>query len=533
VSGAALGGLVVAVTLLVIALSLAALVLPLLRRPSYLTAPALGEGSEGSAHGLMEEREAALAALRELDDDYAVGKLADADYHTVRERYERRALALLKAADVLGARATPSPPQAAPPLPPDTFVVEASRTRQALANGRADAPPTPYRNGHSVPDDAAHQEPRRVVRDAAVVSRPRADRTRRGRALALGTVALALVFMGGVAAVYFAGSRSQATQRPVATLDGATPRSLTLVAGPPARAFLAAANGLWTSVDVGATWQQALGLDGPLRAVAVSAARPYRLYAISPEAVAVSDDGGRAWTTRTVQPTAEAQDARPAGVMPAAPAAAQRPAGADRPVDLRALAVHPSDPERLWVVGEGAGVYRSDDAGRSWQRTSAQAPSNATALVVVAEPSGSGDVTRDESGTPTLRGLAGGLLYLASATDGVLASADDGRTWAPASGVVSGALPTRRVSSLAFDGTSGETAVTPDGRTLRGTLYAGTDEGIFRSVDRGQTWGRLPLAAAVAAVAAGGAPGDGLVLVADRNGRIYRSQNRGVTWDGS
>src|SRR5262249_12377109 len=160
-----------------------------------------------------------------------------------------------------------------------------------------------------------------------------------------------------------------------------------------------------------------------------------------------------------------------------------------------------------WAVLEGAGVFRSDDGGATWVRTSAEAPANATALNVVSDPT-AGPL----------------LLYLASATEGVLASGDEGRSWAPASGALGGALPTRRVSSLAFDAASGDTATTPDGRTLRGTLYAGTDEGVFRSIDRGQSWARLPLAASVAAVAAGGEPGAGLVLAADREGRVYRSR---------
>jgi photosystem II stability/assembly factor-like uncharacterized protein len=121
-------------------------------------------------------------------------------------------------------------------------------------------------------------------------------------------------------------------------------------------------------------------------------------------------------------------------------------------------------------------------------------------------------------------------LFLASATEGVLASPDAGASWTPASGVLNGALPSRRVTSLAFDADSGETAVTPDGRTLRGTLYAGTEQGLFKSLDRGQSWGRLPLAASVAAVGAAGG-GSPLVVAVDRDGQVYRSRDRGVTWD--
>jgi photosystem II stability/assembly factor-like uncharacterized protein len=241
--------------------------------------------------------------------------------------------------------------------------------------------------------------------------------------------------------------------------------------------------------------------------VAVSAARPSRVYAVGPGLMARSDDGGRGWA----QQPAALGELFPADGLPATEIVRG-------PADLRALAVDPGAPDRLWVVVEGAGLFRSDDGGQSWTLRSSAPPANATALAVVP-----GDAVR-EGAVP--------LLFLGSATEGVLASADEGASWAPASGVLNGALPTRRVSSLAFDAESGESATTPDGRTLRGSLYAGTDQGLFKSIDRGQSWARLPLAAAVAAV--GVAPSDArLLLAADREGRVYRSRNRGVTWDGS
>jgi photosystem II stability/assembly factor-like uncharacterized protein len=315
-------------------------------------------------------------------------------------------------------------------------------------------------------------------------------------------VTAAVLFAVGVGAVYFTGSRSQSDQRAVAALEGVGPRGLALV--PAGRAFLASAGGLWTSADGGGAWQPLGALDSALRAVAVSAGRPSRAYAVGPGLVARSDDGGQSW----VQQRAVLGELFPRPP----PAAGDAPSV---PADLRALAVDPAVPERLWTVVEGLGLFRSDDGGQSWTPRAASVPPNATALLAVV------DAPRGE-GLP--------WLFLASATEGVLASADEGASWAPASGVLNGALPSRRVASLAYDADSGETAVTPDGRTLRGTLYAGTEQGLFKSLDRGQSWGRLPLAASVAAV--GAAAGDSpLVLAVDRDGQVYRSRDRGVTWD--
>jgi photosystem II stability/assembly factor-like uncharacterized protein len=456
--------------------ALAALALPLLRRPRGIEAGVLGAepggtaGADEAAAALLDEREAAVTALRELEFDYATGKLAEADYESLRSGYEHRALLLLKATDI-------------------------------AATSSATAPPAPYRNGVVAPVRGAPDWNGAGPGAAYGARAARGGGAARRAALAAGT--LGLLFVAAVAAIYLVGNRSQSDQRAVATLDGVGPRALAFSAAEAGRVFLASAAGLLTSADAGATWRPVASLDRALRAVTVSPARPGRVYAVGPGAVLASDDGGQTWEARPITLTE---------------AAAQTGGAAD----TRALAVDPGDAERLWIAVEGSGLFRSDDGGRSWAQTAATAPANVTALAAVVP-----------AGTPA--GLAGEapLLYLASATEGVLATADEGRTWALASGALNGALPTRRVSSLAFDAGSGDSATLPDGRTVRGTLYAATEQGVFRSLDRGQTWARLSLSVPVAAVAAAGAAGPSTLLAADREGAIYRSRDRGVTWDGS
>jgi len=483
---------IAAATVVVFGLVVAALALPLARRRrAPLPAGAL-LADEGE---LLEEREVALSALRELDLDHAVGKLAEADYHALRERYERRALALLRATDPERVAAEGGRPGARsavlpPPRQPAIGATGAASPLARPADG-LDAPGA-HRNGkdHSLVAPLTAPAP----------ARPAPVSDRRGRCTALVAASVAVLFALGVGAVYLVGSRAQGDQRVVATLDGIGPRGLALA--PSGRAFLASAGGLWTSGDDGTAWQPLGALDGALRAVALSGAHPTRVYAVGPGLLARSDDGGRGW----VQQPAQLGELFPDAASDATPV----------PADLRALAADPTVADRLWAVVEGAGLYRSDDGGQSWTLRGSATPANATALVAVA-----GDAP---DGPP--------LLFLASATEGVLATTDEGASWSHASGALNGALPTRRVSSLAFDADSGETATTPDGRTLRGTLYAGTDEGLFKSLDRGQSWTRLPLRASIAAVGVAG--GDSrVVLAVDRDGRVYRSQNRGVTWDGS
>ncbi|HZU05459.1 MAG TPA: hypothetical protein VFB73_05760 [Chloroflexota bacterium] len=474
--------MIVAATLLVIILAVGALVLPLVRASKARTRPEDAGNAEAAlsppAAALLEEQETALEALRELDFEYALGKLAEADYRAMRARYEWQAIALRRAAERWEAPAGEPGPAAV----------------DAVAVPRAPSP-----------EELAARRNGVTARPAGAASRREQPRGAGGRMVLLAAAAVA-VFVAGVAGLYTLMSRSQSVQRPVAVLEGVGPRALALSPAGPGPAFLASAAGLWRSSDAGERWQPVRALDAlgarsagsadgvPLRAVAVSPVQPQRVYAAGPGLLARSDDGGESWTRLSSMP----------------PDAA----------DLRALAVHPAEPDRLWVVVEGRGLFRSDDGGAHWTQTSSQVPANATALAAVLEaPSGAAGERL--------------MLYLASATEGVLASADEGRGWAPASGVLNGALPTRRVTSLAFDAQSGDTATTPDGRILRGTLYAGTDAGLFRSIDRGQSWTRLPLAVPVVAVAVAHEAGAPLLLAVDQEGRVYRSRSRGVTWDGS
>ncbi len=52
-----------------------------------------------SARELREEKRRVLTAIKELDFDYAMGKLSEADYRAVREAYQVRAVQVLRALD--------------------------------------------------------------------------------------------------------------------------------------------------------------------------------------------------------------------------------------------------------------------------------------------------------------------------------------------------------------------------------------------------------------------------------------------------
>jgi hypothetical protein len=92
---------VTAALVLAAAVAVAAVIVvavPFLRDPApasdVLKAPRL---DETRAIALAEERDRALAALKELEFDHRTGKLSDADYRELVGAYRRRAAAALRA----------------------------------------------------------------------------------------------------------------------------------------------------------------------------------------------------------------------------------------------------------------------------------------------------------------------------------------------------------------------------------------------------------------------------------------------------
>jgi hypothetical protein len=115
-----------------------------------------------------------------------------------------------------------------------------------------------------------------------------------------------------------------------------------------------------------------------------------------------------------------------------------------------ALAVDPAAPATVYAGTDTGGVYKSTDGGDSWS------------------PAGLDDFT-----IVTLLVGPGGTLHAATRNHGVFRSANGGTSWIPASA----GLPTGDVLALARDPAN------------PGTLYAGTPfDGVFASTDGGASW---------------------------------------------
>jgi len=116
------------------------------------------------------------------------------------------------------------------------------------------------------------------------------------------------------------------------------------------------------------------------------------------------------------------------------------------PIDVRSVAIDSANPDIVYAGTDGMALFRSTDGGQTWQRSSTGLNPEASMRSIVVDP------------------VRMGHVYAADRRSGVYRSTDSGRSWVQ----VTEGLTMRAVNRL---------AITPDG----GTLYAATEgSGIFR-----------------------------------------------------
>lgn len=229
-------------------------------------------------------------------------------------------------------------------------------------------------------------------------------------------------------------------------------------------------------------------------------------------------------------------------------------AGAACPYETSALAINPTDSQHIYIGTYNAGLYESTNGGTTQNLVSGFGSDYITDLTfdtgTVASPAtppnlyvstGSWGVFQGSSGgstwSPISQGSQGiynvqvnqmlmgadGILYLASGGSGVYKSPDQGVTWTEVGASLVG--PT--------GGDVGANSLIED-PTANSTLYAGTADSVFKTIDGGSTWNRsvfgMPTNPTVYGLAldpqqpgiiyAGLAWGEG----------VYKSVDGGATW---
>ncbi len=423
---------------------------------------------------LREKRETAYGAISELESDLELGKLSQADYDVLYERYRRQAVAALKATSEREALLS-------------TRIEQAVRDARR-ASGTVTGPATDERPqaaavecstcGSEVKPGAAYCSAcgtalaQRPVMAAAPKSKP----SRRPLAWFTALGVIFLLFAAGTAAVYVRGSQQASSARAIGSMGG---EPTALLVSPTESTILIAwtVGGLRRSTDGGETWTSTKAPEGAVAGLA--GGTEGGMYALIEGTPYRSADGGQTWSQAGKTPT-----------------------------PLVTLAATPGG--TLYAADGSGKVWASSDEGATWNVQDREPVPGLTSLAVA-------------SGDPL-------ILFGAVQGSGVVIGQEDG--WGSASGVINGRLPTSAARGVAFDPSSGEGAALPGGGEAQGTLFVATDLGVFRSVDYGSDWVGTSLRQDIQAVAAG-PPGTALVYAVARDGSVYRSVDRGRTWDGS
>jgi photosystem II stability/assembly factor-like uncharacterized protein len=235
--------------------------------------------------------------------------------------------------------------------------------------------------------------------------------------------------------------------------------SLLVAPSDPQHVLLGTHAGLYESSDGGRDWQR-VALEGQ-DAMNLARSEGKTIWAAGHNVFAKSTDGGATWT-----------DVRPEG-LPS--------------LDLHGFAVDPTDSHTLYAAVAGQGLYRSRDAGESFELISGEVGGAVMALAVTVD----------------------GRLLAGDMEQGLLASDDSGKTW-------------RSVAQAAVMGL----AINPADPN---TIVAG-GPGILLSSDSGSSW-RQVLALEQGAGPIAWSPSDpdvGYAVGFDR--LLYRTSDRGQSW---
>ena len=201
---------------------------------------------------------------------------------------------------------------------------------------------------------------------------------------------------------------------------------------------------------------------------------------------------------------------------------------------IGAIAIAPSDDKTVWVgtgetnprndVSYGNGVYKSTDAGKTWQHLGLDATRQISSIAI--DPANPDHV------------LVGALgdIFRDTPDRGVYATTDGGKTWKQTLNVG----PQSGISDLAID--PKHPSIVYAGvwqfRRLPWTFSSGgPDDGLYKSVDGGATWAKLlghglPSgdAGRIALAIAPSNPARVYALIQSTEGFLWRSDDSGATW---
>jgi len=202
-----------------------------------------------------------------------------------------------------------------------------------------------------------------------------------------------------------------------------------------------ACSGIYESLNGGQQWKKIQGIPSTsrrTRAIVQHPSIPGTVFAGTTQGFWMSANGGKSWSMTT-----------------------------QRNLEVNSIAVHPDEPNRIYIATNNFGVMISNDGGRNFVQSNSSFTSRLT-YSVIADSAQANRLYATTQNTAS----SGGFVFF---------SPDGGRTWTQSKGI-----DVNRVSPF----TLLQDRVAPE------KLYLSTNLGIYRSLDRGVSW--LPLAAAKA-----------------------------------
>jgi len=197
-----------------------------------------------------------------------------------------------------------------------------------------------------------------------------------------------------------------------------------------------ACSGIYESYNKGEKWAKIQGIPSQSRRtrdILQHPSRPKTLYAATTEGFWMTVDSGKTWSMTT-----------------------------QRNLEINSIAVHADSPDRVFIGTNNYGVMVSEDGGKNFRHTNDNFTSR-FAYTVTADFEQSNRLYATTQNTAT----GGGFVFISN---------DKGETWQQAKN-----LDIARVSPYAM----------LQDRTNPNTMYLGTNVGMFRSLDRGNTWTQL------------------------------------------
>jgi photosystem II stability/assembly factor-like uncharacterized protein len=204
----------------------------------------------------------------------------------------------------------------------------------------------------------------------------------------------------------------------------------------PDHVIASACSGIYESKNGGEKWAKIQGIPSQSRRtrdIVQHPSLPGVVFAATTEGFWMSSNGGTTWALTT-----------------------------QRNLEINSIAVHPEEPNRIFIGTNNYGVMVSNDGGRNFAQTNSSFTSRFTYSITpdIAQPNRLYALTHNVA-------TGGGFFFTSN---------DNGQTWNQAKNLDIG-----RVTPF----------VVRQEKTNANLMYLGTNVGIFSSIDRGETWTQM------------------------------------------